>query len=542
MDMLTSLTFKKALIAFGALTLLLQCSLLAVTVVGMNYLEHTLHQDYPKASDYSNTLMLARYHSLQVQQFMNDASLTGDAESFKEAKENYERLKQQLAHITELYPEQQASVAELQQKADYVHRTGVEMAHAYLEKGKEAGNAVMKRPKTGFDDSTNEIDDKLQAMHKAAQQGFADLQQGVSTGANKIRWIEIAGLVLVLSVNLLLTWWLYRNFVMPLGRMQHVVVDICDHLDFSHRIPIENARKDEVGKTVEAINRLMEKLQTTLKSLRADVQALGGTVSSLTQSSGKVSESCNSQSSAVSVMVTGVEQMAAAIGQVVTQAEQAREISSQSGQLARQGRTVIETTVQDIDQISRSVRTVAEGIQGLVGSSQQIENVAREIGEIADQTNLLALNAAIEAARAGETGRGFAVVADEVRKLAERTASSTREITRTIQGMRENATQSVLSTDEAVSKVDQGVTRAAQVTETIHSIEQGSSNTARVAQEISQAINEQNAVSIRLSEQIEQVARTTEKNSVAAQNTHEVATEIDSLAHRMMGSIAAYKV
>ncbi|WP_051229001.1 methyl-accepting chemotaxis protein [Paludibacterium yongneupense] len=540
--MLTSLTFKKALIAFGALTMLLQCSLLAVTIVGMNYLEHAQNEDFPHASAYSNTLMLARYDSVQVQQFLTDASLTGSAGSFKEGKEHYELLKKALTRIAELHPEQQATVSALQQKADFIYQTGVEMAHAYLEKGKAAGNAIMERPKTGFDDSTSEVDGKLQVMHNAAQQSYVDLQQSLSAGSDKIRWMEIAGLFLVLSVNLLLIWWLYRYFVLPLAHMQYVVVDICDHLDFSHRIPMESDRKDEVGKTVVAINRLVEKLQATLKNLRADVHALGGTVSSLTQSSGKVSDSCNSQSSAVSAMATGVEQMAAGIGQVVTQAEQAREISSQSGQLAKQGRTVIEITVQDIHQISRSVRTVAEGIQGLVDSSQQIENVAREIGEIADQTNLLALNAAIEAARAGEAGRGFAVVADEVRKLAERTASSTREITRTIQGMRENATQSVLSTDEAVSRVDQGVARAGQVTETIHSIEQGSSNTARVAQEISQAIKEQNEVSIRLSEQIDQVASTTQKNSVVAQNTHDVATEIDSLAHRMMGMIADYKV
>ena len=88
----------------------------------------------------------------------------------------------------------------------------------------------------------------------------------------------------------------------------------------------------------------------------------------------------------------------------------------------------IDSSLQQIDQLSTTISQAVEVIRTLSSESTQIGGVLEVIRSIADQTNLLALNAAIEAARAGEQGRGFAVVADEVRLLAQRTQKSTAEI------------------------------------------------------------------------------------------------------------------
>jgi methyl-accepting chemotaxis protein len=534
------MTFKRALIGFGVLMTALQVAFLTFTVVALGYLNQGVGTDYPNANAYADDLMMARYASVQIQQFLTDASLTGDADSFTQGKANYDLLIQSLDRAATLQPAQKATFDDLKAKGAAVYQSGLVMANAYLKQGKAAGDAIMKKPGTGFDASTSAIDDKLMLLDKQANDQFADVQGDITGDAQNIRNAEVVGVVIVLLVYVLMTVWLYRAFIVPLTQMREVVVSVCEQLDFSRRVPVK--RHDEIGETVGAFNQLLDKMQGSLSALQQDVHTLGGTVERLSKDSGQVSISCNTQSEAASSMASGVEQMTVAIGQVASQAEEARQASSRTGEMAQHGRSVIESTVEDIHEISRSVKNVAQGIRGLVASSQEIDNVAREIGEIADQTNLLALNAAIEAARAGESGRGFAVVADEVRKLAERTTASTREIAQTIQSMRESASQSVVSTDEAVARVDQGVARAGKVTETIGNIEKGSAHASKMANDISEAIQEQGSVSGDLSRQIERVAAMTRENSGAAHDTHVVANELDALARRMLGVISAYRL
>lgn len=181
----------------------------------------------------------------------------------------------------------------------------------------------------------------------------------------------------------------------------------------------------------------------------------------------------------------GIVDKAAAMNEVVSELVRAIDAIASS---TKESNRLANQTKSEAERGDSALKEVVQSIAAIQKSSMEIAETVKVIGEIANQTNLLAFNAAIEAARAGTHGVGFSVVAEEVRRLAEKSAQSTREITRLI--------------GDSVGRVQTGSEVAGRAFDAFHLISDGVARTNQSIAAIDQATGEQSRSARRVVELI----------------------------------------
>jgi methyl-accepting chemotaxis protein len=180
----------------------------------------------------------------------------------------------------------------------------------------------------------------------------------------------------------------------------------------------------------------------------------------------------------------------------------------------------MQKTTDGLNRINGSIGSSAVIISSLGERVDSIGKIVEVIDDISEQTNLLALNAAIEAARAGEHGLGFAVVADEVRKLAEKSATSTKEISELIRSIQSEARKAVDNMEKSRVIVNEGLDLGNDLSLALRKISNVVTEVFNFAEEIGAATNEQSHGS-------SQIAKATGRlNEI----THEITSSVEQQA------------
>ncbi|AVY93693.1 MULTISPECIES: methyl-accepting chemotaxis protein [Microvirgula] len=334
--------------------------------------------------------------------------------------------------------------------------------------------------------------------------------------------------------------WAVRTIYGPMTSLRDGLNQLARDFDFTRRF--RRRQQDEISETYQALNGLLDVLQGSfqrLHTLGSNVNAAAETVAAasadVSQASLQVSESAASMSAAV-------EQMTVSVTHAADRAEQASHSSQQAGKEASHGGEVIDDTIRGFRNTESTVQLAAGQIEQLKAHTAAIGTVIAVIKDIAEQTNLLALNAAIEAARAGESGRSFAVVADAVRMLAERTATSTQEITRTVRLIQQGANETVESMQGVVSLLGHGMSQAELATVAIQRIIDSTDGTVTQVAEISGSMREQSLTSTSIAQGVEHIARMTEQSHTSATHTAASAASLREAAAEMQDTLQAFRV
>jgi len=483
----------------------------------------------------------------EVQQFLTDVSATHDRAGYKESDEAAKRFLDGAAKFKQMYQRENDTkklkqMEVIETRFNAFNAKGKEMAEAYITKGLDAGNILMKGSDTesGFDKESESISDALTEFRVQQISEANQVVEGTANAAKSATRVMIIGSALATLLAAILAFLITRSVTLPMGMMKSTIVDIGKNGDFTRRIKVTG--HDEVGETARSFNELMGNLQTAFRQIHDNIDKVFDASRALSSSSQQVAAASAHQSEAASAIAATVEQVTVSINHVTESAQEALTISRKSGDLSDQGSKIIHNTATGMQQIADTVRQTSGSIENLGEQSSQISSIVQVIKEIAEQTNLLALNAAIEAARAGEQGRGFAVVADEVRKLAERTAISTKEISQMIDAIQNTASIAVASMSSAVDQVSGGAALAQQAGDAINQIKEESNRVIATVSGISSALVQQSKASDDIAAHVEKVAQMTEENHAATEATADVANSLAQLADAMRAAVNRFKV
>ncbi len=353
--------------------------------------------------------------------------------------------------------------------------------------------------------------------------------------------IDFAVTLFALFAVLFFSFHITRDILNQLGGEPAVIVEASKrisagelkvHLDIEAKNgSLYSEMKKMAIKLKEDIIRIIDsadKVQKCSQDIQTDMQRL--------------SHDATSQVAAADQVASATTELSHTVIDIAQNSSNIAESATETMGVAQEGARIVESTVDEVQEIAKTMNESSLLMTSLGERSNQIGEIIGVINDIADQTNLLALNAAIEAARAGEQGRGFAVVADEVRKLAERTSKATSEISEMITSMQDETSAAIMSMTESIQKVDTGTSLSRQAGEALKKILERVTDLHSKVLHIAAATEEMSTTVEVITMDIGGIAKTSQETSKSASKTTEESKSLAQLSDDLKAIISHFKI
>lgn len=280
-----------------------------------------------------------------------------------------------------------------------------------------------------------------------------------------------------------------ETFIQPLSALNDATAKI---LEGDLRVTLPEVSPDnELSMLITRYGQLVATIREDKRQIADAVHVLS---ESLTQIL-KVTSASAADSQATAATVTETTIAAEEVRQTTMVATESSkfvaDLAEETAKVSLEGRKATEDTVMQMTRMREQMKTIAEGMAGLLEKSQAIAEITSTVDDLAQQSNLLAVNAAVEAARAGELGKGFSVVAQEVKALAALSKEATAEVRRILGDIQKATAAAAVSIEQGSGIVDAAVNQSSDAGHAIEALTRSVSEAASAAAQIAAANHEQ---------------------------------------------------
>lgn len=352
--------------------------------------------------------------------------------------------------------------------------------------------------------------------------------------------VILAGLILLaLTAVVILTILIARNIRLAVQEIERVMTALAKR-DLTQRSQYQG--RDELGRIALYANNMADELHGVMQEIGSATAQVATAAEESSAVTLQTSKGVQQQQQDTELVATAMHEMSATVRDVASSTAEAAALSEQVQQNAGTGQQKLQHTIALIERLAQQVSGTAQVIEQVKQDSNAITSVLDVIRGIAEQTNLLALNAAIEAARAGEQGRGFAVVADEVRTLAQRTAKSTGEIQRMIEGLQQGSVKASEAMRLSLQQAEEGTSNVNETGRILRDVLEGISGINDKNIQIASAAEEQTTVADEINQKILSISDVAVQTSAGAEQTAVTSRELARLAEQLESLIGRFKL